>query len=402
MSDPSKKGLSIPAWQKQDSENKDSSAEHPHGSDPTTQLSHHELLDQARDFLKDESIQNAPRERKIAFLQNKGISNEDIEQLLGETSTAPSPDHTEELKTVHDSNKSATVETEPSSSESKNHTAASPAKPQLQQRDAPPIITYPEFLLKPQKPPPLITFSRLVNATYAFAGLATLTYGASKYIVEPMLENLTAARRDFASTTLADLEKFNSKLETTVSHVPYIANASSRKTHNHNGDVDAESDTESVTSDPTELFHRDIATQTTPTLSRSPSQSSPNSHLDETTNQVLRLSSLHDTLVSLVTALDPKEVPYLPAPPAKKLHETIADFQAVLDRLESTYNPFRGDYYSSIYAQPTDKSKSTGSSKQDGDVAAKVRSEIRNLKGAFLSARNFPTAPRPTNTYAGR
>lgn len=42
-----------------------------------------ELLEQASRFLEDSNIRDAPREKKVVFLQAKGVSAEDIERLLG-------------------------------------------------------------------------------------------------------------------------------------------------------------------------------------------------------------------------------------------------------------------------------------------------------------------------------
>jgi hypothetical protein len=42
-----------------------------------------DLLEQASRFLEDETIRDAPRERKVAFLESKGVRSEDIEELLG-------------------------------------------------------------------------------------------------------------------------------------------------------------------------------------------------------------------------------------------------------------------------------------------------------------------------------
>jgi hypothetical protein len=44
-----------------------------------------DVLEQARRFLEDANIRDAPRERKAVFLQAKGVSPEDIETLLGKT-----------------------------------------------------------------------------------------------------------------------------------------------------------------------------------------------------------------------------------------------------------------------------------------------------------------------------
>jgi hypothetical protein len=42
------------------------------------------LLEQAKRFLDDSTIRDAPREKKVAFLESKGVSAEDIGTLLGE------------------------------------------------------------------------------------------------------------------------------------------------------------------------------------------------------------------------------------------------------------------------------------------------------------------------------
>lgn len=55
------------------------------------------LLDQAKRFLDDSTIRDAPREKKVAFLESKGVSAEDIETLLG----AELPEtHSSELEAV--------------------------------------------------------------------------------------------------------------------------------------------------------------------------------------------------------------------------------------------------------------------------------------------------------------
>jgi hypothetical protein len=41
------------------------------------------LVDQAKRFLDDATIRDAPREKKVAFLESKGVSADDIETLLG-------------------------------------------------------------------------------------------------------------------------------------------------------------------------------------------------------------------------------------------------------------------------------------------------------------------------------
>lgn len=44
-----------------------------------------ELLEQASRFLDDPAIRDASREKKVMFLESKGVGAEDIEELLGAT-----------------------------------------------------------------------------------------------------------------------------------------------------------------------------------------------------------------------------------------------------------------------------------------------------------------------------
>lgn len=371
-----KKSNAIPAWQ-QAAAQSDAPQQ---AFDSTTQDTKpsDDLLDVARDFLKDEAIRNASHADKVEFLKQKGIPTDDIEKLLTEESLET------ELKTVHDASSVATKDTQAV-------LAAEPITPSVPptasptRTDLPPIITYPEFLVKPQKPPPLITVDRLVNAGYAIAGVAAFTWAANKYIVEPMLESLTEARHDLADQTLEELEKLNTKLEGTVSHVPYIASTAVKKAlaeQEHD-------DVASIDSDPTELFHRDIATQTSPGLSRASSEISLSRHtLDPTVAQAERLSGLSYSLRSLANDIEHRHNT------EKYLQKTVEDFQKKLETYESSYSLLKGDYLSSSTNSDAKKTTST-------QEALKFKQEIRALKGAFLSSRNFPSAPRPTTAVAG-
>ncbi|KIW77366.1 hypothetical protein Z517_09812 [Fonsecaea pedrosoi CBS 271.37] len=404
-----KKTPSIPSWQQQytsEQKNGDSSS-HDQPPDTSTQSppppSEIPLLEQARKFLEDESIQNASRERKVAFLEKKGVQAEEIEKLLGPEHSSPSTptDEDSELKTIHDSSQtqaSAGKETE-STTKSVGEEARSQSTRVAQKRDVPPIITYPEFLLKPQKPPPLVTFERLAHAAYVFAGASALTWAASKYIVQPMIESLTEARHDLAETAKTDLETLNKKLESTVSHIPYIPSSTVLQQQKAQDDDD---DVESVDSDPTELFHRDVATQTSPRPSRAMSFSSfpDNDHLyaqDPTTSQSSRLRSLHSTLFSLLNSQNNSYS-------QDRLKDSVSGFQAVIDKLEASHNPFQVDFMGSFssYSGPGTSTATGTDNKQKKQTpvneATKFRNEIRALKGALLSSRNFPTA-RPAQPF---
>lgn len=382
----SRKGPSIPEWQKNYKPTGDqtASAEDPSTSDPSTDLP---LLEQAKRLLEEESIRDEPRERKVALLESKGVSPEDIEKLL-DTETESIPTQSTDLKTVYDSSQTpSTREQElqsPQPTPSLPPTQA-PSQPMVTpKRDIPPIITYPEFLLKPQKPPPLVTFDRLKTAAYVLAGISALTYGASKYLVEPMLQNLTEARHDLAEGTKEDLEKLNSKLESVVSHVPYFASSAALQRQK---EQEQEDDLDSIDSDPTELFHRDIATQTSPTRSRSNSSSnfSPDKTAsDPTTQQATRLKNLHADLSSLLSSTNTHFS-------QDRLKERVTEFQGVLDKMDSSFNPFTVDY---AFKSPDDASKTKQSTTKDNEIN-KFKAEIRSLKGAFLSSRNFPTARAP-------
>lgn len=338
-----------------------------------------ELIELAQEFLSDETVKNSPRQDKIDFLKTKGLSDDAIERLLGQEGSAS------ELKTIHDT--SGTVDeqtTQPSEPSNAAEPAPAPesvsASVSEPRRDVAPIITYPEFLLKPLKPPPLITIPRLVNAAYALAGVSALTWGASKYIVQPMLETLTEARHELADKTLEDLEKLNEKLETMVSHVPYIASSAVKRQQEQDDEI------ESIDSDPTELFHRDVAVQTTPGLSRSSSAVSlTQTTLDPTIAQAQRLSGLSYSLRTLVQSMDHSN------DNDKRLQKSMDSFQQYLNVLDSSaYNS------NSPYTAPNNEKISNRQNE-----AQKFKQEIRTLKGAFLSSRNFPTAPRPTATAGG-
>ncbi|KAJ4306844.1 hypothetical protein N0V88_000215 [Collariella sp. IMI 366227] len=149
-------------------------------AEPAAEPTREETLEQARKFLHDAEVQNTTPERKAEFLKNKGLSDTDIEGLLKEVS--------------HDG--------------------------RAEKEDRPPIVTYPEFLTKPAKPPPLVTVNRFLNTLYAFAGVSTIVYGASKYVVEPMVNTLTEARITLHDTANQDLTKLVTKLESTVSELP--------------------------------------------------------------------------------------------------------------------------------------------------------------------------------------
>lgn len=410
MSDRTRKSPSIPSWQQQSGSppsNQSPSSQSPSSDDAPASTSRQDLLDQGSKFLEDESIRDASTDRKVSFLESKGLTSDEIQQLLGvsrnpEASSADSTAAAPKEQETPSSSSSDQSEVTPSSpvTSSTASSSSTPATSTISStstaRDMPPIITYPEFLFQPAKPPPLVTMSRILYTIYGAAGLGATIYGASEYLVKPMLANLTSARQDLASTTKDNLQKLNQKLEQNVSVIPTHLTARKNKGA-EDGDEDA-SDTDSIISDPTELFHRDIGTQTTPdvsTTSRSSSSKDPaetaadaptlavNKHLS-------RLESIQSSLKEVTTfekdssALD------------DSMRSRLTDLHHYLDGLiyaAPSYNATAG--YGGLYSGTTSSgsdSSSLGVRKSEEDAIAAFKAEIRGVKGALLSARNFPAS----------
>lgn len=418
MSDRTRKSPSIPSWQQQSGSppsNQSPLSQSPSSDDAPASTSRQDLLDQASKFLEDESIRDASTDRKVSFLESKGLNSEEIQQLLGvsrnpeassadstaaepkeqETPSSSSSDQPEVTPsspvTASTLSSSPTTVSQPRSTASTSTTSSTTAA-----RDMPPIITYPEFLFQPAKPPPLVTMSRILYTIYGAAGLGATIYGASEYLVKPMLANLTSARQDLASTAKDNLQKLNEKLEQNVSVIP--AHLTARKNKGaEDGEEDA-SDADSIISDPTELFHRDIGTQTTPdvsTTSRSSSSKDPaETDADAPTvavnKHLSRLESIQSSLKE-VTTLE-KDSSTLD----DSMRSCLTDLHHYLDGLiyaAPSYNATAG--YGGLYSGTTSSGSDNSSSsvrKSEEDAIAAFKAEIRGVKGALLSARNFPAS----------
>ncbi|CAG8014171.1 unnamed protein product [Penicillium olsonii] len=384
MSDDNSKSASIPAWQKAktDESPSPSSDDAPATTTPTPRQT---LLDQASKFLEDESIRDAPEDRKIAFLESKGLNTEDIQQVLGV------PRNAEASSTASATPTEAKPEPEPTPvQESTPPVTASPVTntppqqrsaptPATSARDVPPIITYPEFLFEQSKPPPLVTMQNLMYTLYGAVGLGASLYGASEYIVKPMLASLTSARHELASTAQDNLQELNNKLEQTVSVVPPQLTA--RKPY--------ESDTDSVTSDPTELFHRDMATQTSPEhtlpagVVNSADVVTPTTKVDE---HVSRFESITSQLRGIVDS----------EKDASALDDTmrtgLTELHHYCDTLIYSAPAYSAGSTYGVWNSNTGANDNSGLRKGEDEAIAGFRADIRGVKGALLSARNFPTS----------
>ncbi|EGE02824.1 peroxisomal membrane anchor protein [Trichophyton equinum CBS 127.97] len=359
------KDAAIPSWQQAASDNNSTAT-----SSAAATESRETLLEQARRFLQDESISEASTDKKIAFLESKGLSNDEIHTLLGisrntQASASASGDT--------GSNGSA----EERESQSKKETVGEASSQPTQSPAA-----------ASASPAPTSTHHHHRNflyTLYATAGIAASVYGASEYLAKPMLASLNCARHEFSETVQGNLKALNEKLEGSVSKVPASSTA---RPKGISMDNESEADNESVTSDPTELFHRDIATQTTDLELSAPSQTaagtetqtiSPQSVIEEHHS---RLQSLSSSLASVVTAEKYSDSTRGYA------KDRLSELQTYLDSL--TYSaPL---YLSSaLYGSYDDSADAKKAANGEDEAIAAFKAEIRSVKGTLLSARNFPS-----------
>lgn len=338
------------------------------------------MSEKAVKWLEDPSIQNASRERKVAFLLGKGVARDDIDRLLPKKTTQQTQPAQEELKTVH-----ARQGADKAAPQVATQSATTTAQVQLPRRDIPPVITYPEFLLQPQEKPPIVTTQRLINTAYIAGGLAATIYGLSQYVIAPMAESLTSARLTFMQHTSEQIDELNSRLEKTVSKLPPTVTSHTSQ-QQHDGD-EPPSPTDS---DPSELFHRDIGTQTSPVLSRPSTPTSSTAAAEPTSLSILhesRIRSLKEHVAALRTSSD------------AHTDGSLLDLKTTVNELSQylTDTSYNSPYYGIGYANGMDGSSGSfvaggadAAAKDNRDAVDALKAEIRSVKGVLLSARNFP------------
>ncbi|OAA44329.1 peroxin 14/17 [Metarhizium rileyi] len=339
----------VPAWQRDTSAKTTTESEQ-----PPRQTSHHDdqQLQIARRFLGEDEVKSASPEKKAQFLKSKGISEADIEKLL-----RPSGQNSE-----------ASLQNEEPEAGNKQPESTTQSSTQLSAtNDHPPIVTYPEFLVKPQRPPPLVTKNGILDTMYAFAGLSTLLYATSKYLIAPMVDNLTDARTELHDVTSKRLGNLVAQLEKTVSVIPPNVSRSALSEENDGSDAE----------DPTEMFHRDVGTQTSlidqnATPAHKEPEAASRRHADKLTSLKKTLSILKDQYRAQSEGFDHVK--------------TLLDvFRDDLDGMTyAGHTEFVGGY--DVY----------GSAKKNEpeDEIRKVRDNIRRVKGVLLSTRNFPASTR--------
>ncbi|KAI0857750.1 peroxisomal membrane anchor protein conserved region-domain-containing protein [Xylaria cubensis] len=366
---------SIPAWQQTDANANANATSEPENI----------TLDHARRFLDDESVKAAAPEEKRAFLKSKGLNDAQVTQLLdeslqdNESAALPSaaaepatPDDAEHNTDAHPDNSEASPVSADISLTAAESTPDSSSPTAFSATDRPaPIITYPEFLTKPQRPPPLITPSRLANILAVSGGVWALLYGISGLVVRPMVDNLNEARSEYYAHVNERLSQLVEKLEGAVSEVPY-KNGKPLKSQLQDRAMD---DNESITSDPTELFHRDVGTQTSPAPSIIGTASDASNSSEKPVDiQVNRLSAISASLRELTLIHTQK------AESNADLRSAIGEIRDQVDKLAyppvQDFSTFGGLGY--------------GQSTEPDDEFKKTKDAIRSVKGVFLSSRSFP------------
>ncbi|GAM84916.1 hypothetical protein ANO11243_029180 [Dothideomycetidae sp. 11243] len=324
----------------------DSQTTHQDESDGVEPVRSSYSREEVRRFLDDPGVKDAPEDKKRSFLEGKGVSKEIVDEVLL-AQAAEADTGTQQQQQGFQI------------SEFKAHNSPPPPP-----RDTPPIVTYPEFLVKPQKPPPLVTVGRLLNTAYVAGSLAAAFYGVSKYLIEPMTDDLIEARHEFATHTAERVEDLNAKLAGAVSKVPEPKRA-----------TDALADgTESVTSDPTELFYTDVGVQTSPPHSRrsSSASSAVPSVAEQHAERLRRMRAHLDTMLDAeVSNRDTNGV----------LDHELGQLREYLNGL--AYAPPAAVVEYGVWTTPEDK-------KRKKDAVGELRDEIRGVKGVLLSARRFP------------
>jgi hypothetical protein len=181
-----------------------------------------------------------------------------------------------------------------------------------------------------------------------------------------MVDSQAEARTEFHDLTSKKLDALVAKLEKTVSEVPPKKPAAT---------VEDESDAE----DPTEMFHRDMGTQTTFPLSSVTALKGSTGHDSPAKHNTNQLASLNKTLSGL------KDEYRSQSEGMDKIKSAVDVLRDDLDTLTYTAYPEQSNGYD-LYGRSRKP--------EPDDEIRKVRDSIRRVKGVLLSTRNFPTSAR--------
>ncbi|KAI1453782.1 peroxisomal membrane anchor protein conserved region-domain-containing protein [Annulohypoxylon moriforme] len=363
------KRSNIPSWQEPQSENDAA----PETSQPQDVDTPDVTLEQARIFLRDETVQSSSREKKAEFLKSKGLDDAQIHELLEESEQATQTSNPLPTTAKPAGRGENALRTPEANREIETFTPTTSST-----SDPVPIITYPEFLTTSTKPPPLITPSSLANILAVSGSVWTLLYGTARFVVSPMVDSLNDARADYYSHINEKLEQLVEQLEDVVSEVPYKNGKLVLKSKQQ--DEGAYADDESICSDPTELFHRDIGTQTSPKMLALDAANTPNQTDKPIDAQARRLAALKASL---------REMTDMHVRHAENSADLNSLLREIRDEVDKVGAPPVTDF-ATIHG-----GMGYGRSSEPDDEVKKTRDAIRSVKGMFLSSRSFPaTAAR--------
>jgi len=162
-------------------------------------------------------------------------------------------------------------------------------------------------------------------------------------------------------------------------------------------DTDNDDDELSVTTDPTELFHRDFGTQTSPSLSRRPSGAGLGGKMgaekEASTAEwhATRLGSIKANVKELVDSAENSIAA------GSTLQAKVTDLNEYLQELRygaATHYAFGGAGGYGGFGGGVSSGGSAGVGggygKGKDDAVESLKAEIRSVKGVFLNVRNFP------------
>ncbi len=78
-SDHEEKKAAVPSWQIKAEDESAKEEEKPSPESPTRET----IIEQAKKFLEEDEVRNASTDKKVAFLESKGLRAEEIRDLLG-------------------------------------------------------------------------------------------------------------------------------------------------------------------------------------------------------------------------------------------------------------------------------------------------------------------------------
>jgi hypothetical protein len=249
---------------------------------------------------------------------------------------------------------------------------------------------YPEYLMQRRRPPPLVTSNLLVGTVYAVAGAVAGMYGLSKYVLDPMHDSLTEARRELLAHAATHLDEFNARLKKLAPAGSPGARAAGKGVDESEDGESADGESEEEDGEPTELFHRDVGVQTSPPPSRnhsawSLSDAATDAQQPSSPAGADALSQQESRLKSLATHVrDLEQSAAASSARQKQLADQIAaldEFLAAiaLPAAHARYKMPQHATWSSLANRPP-----------VGDELDRFRAEVSRTKGLMLSTRNFP------------